>query len=63
MAVAYVSLIIPMAIAPEDIGLNENCTDEELEEAALKYADQVVEQIHSTTDWTVNDIECDVREW
>lgn len=34
--VAFVSLTIPMALMVEDMDLSDNCTDEELEEAAYK---------------------------
>ena len=61
--VAFVSLTIPMALMAEDMDVSDNCTDEELEEAAYKYASEVAAVIHSTTGWAVNDIECDVREW
>lgn len=61
--VAFVSLTIPMALMAEDMDVSDNCTDEELEEAAYKYANEVAAVIHTATGWAVNDIECDVREW
>ena len=61
--VAFVSLTIPMALMVEDMDVSDNCTDEELEEAAYKYASEVAAEIHTATGWEVNDIECDVREW
>ena len=61
--VAFVSLTIPMALMAEDMDVSDNCTDEELEEAAYQYASEVAAVIHTATGWAVNDIECDVREW
>lgn len=57
---AYISLHILFSASAKELGINENCSKEEFEKAAIEYAKEQATDIEIKTECDVNDIEVEV---
>lgn len=59
---AYVSVTYLFTVDPEMVGLDKNCTKEELEKATEKYMEAVTDYIAHQADVFPNDVEIYVND-
>ena len=58
--VAYVSVTYLYTLEPNELGLDDNCSKEELKEAADEYMNNELAQVYDAVKMTPNDVEIEV---
>ena len=54
--VANIVFCVEVSARPEDLGLNENCSKEDFERAAIEYAKEKYADLETKTDYEVIDM-------
>ena len=61
MKTAYVSLTYLIQLEPAEVGISDECSQEQFEAAVEGYVHRVIEEMHDGSDMIPNDIEMDFK--